>query len=63
MFYVGEKVNFDDDDDDADNDDDDDDRVQWVCCDTCDIWYHTPCALQSWPNNKPKKRGKWHCCS
>jgi len=36
--------------------------VEWICCDRCDLWYHTPCAIKNWPTNQPKPGRKWYCC-
>ena len=49
-------MNLDDADDGTEN------TVQWFQCDECDIWYHSPCVREKWPNNFPEENRKWHCC-
>ena len=45
-------------------DHDDEDEILWVCCDGCNLWYHSPCALRKWPKNisSDDKKKKWFCC-
>ena len=38
-FPEGEDVDYKSD----EEGDDDEDEILWVCCDGCNLWYHSPC--------------------
>ena len=56
LIVIGAKADFDEDESQGDG------VVEWVCCDSCNIWYHAPCAATKWPENIITKRKKWYCC-
>ncbi|XP_044176980.1 lysine-specific demethylase 5B-B-like [Acropora millepora] len=29
--------------------DDDQEEIVWIQCDTCNLWYHQTCVIESWP--------------
>ena len=39
-------------------DHDEEDEILWVCCDGCNVWYHSPCVLRKWPKNIPSNDKK-----
>ena len=59
-FSEGEDVDYSSDKEDHD----DEDEISWVCCDGCNLWYHSPCVLRKWPKNIPSndKKKKSFCC-
>ena len=52
-FPEGENVDYNS----GNEDHDDEDEILWLCCDGCNLRYHSPCVLRKLPQNIPSKNG------
>ncbi|CAL1577249.1 unnamed protein product [Knipowitschia caucasica] len=37
-------------------------QTNWICCDTCDRWFHTSCITMNEKDFDVAKNKDWFCC-